>query len=67
MAVTIRSSIAGLVAVSGVLPPQFSALAAAYVIITATLGPLLAKYAEPIGWWWDQRPSRAPERRTLAS
>ena len=59
--------IAGLVAVSGVLPPQFSALAAAYVIITATLGPLLAKYAEPIGWWWDQRPSKATGGRTLAS
>lgn len=59
--------IAGLVAVSGVLPPQFSALAAAYVIITATLGPLLAKYAEPIGWWWDQRPSKEKASRTLAS
>lgn len=57
--------IAGLVAVSGVLPPEFSALAAAYILITATLGPLLAKYAEPIGWWWDQRPSKDQGSRTL--
>lgn len=54
--------IAGIVAVSGVLPDQFSALVAAYVLITATLGPLLAKYVEQVGWWWDQRPSRNPAR-----
>jgi CPA2 family monovalent cation:H+ antiporter-2 len=51
--------IAGLVAVSGALPAQFSALVAAYVLLTAILGPLLAKYAEPVGWWWQQRPARA--------
>ncbi|MFY9231037.1 MAG: cation:proton antiporter [Candidatus Nanopelagicales bacterium] len=58
--------IAGLVAVSGVLPEQFAALVAAYVLLTASIGPLLAKYAEPIGWWWDQRPSRDQRSRTLA-
>lgn len=50
--------IAGLVAVSGALPAQFQAFAAAYVLITALLGPLLARYVEPLGWWWDQRPAR---------
>jgi CPA2 family monovalent cation:H+ antiporter-2 len=51
--------IAGLVAVSGALPGDFSALVAAYVLITATMGPLLARYVERVGWWWDQRPARA--------
>ena len=55
--------IAGLVAVSLVLPPTFQAFVAAYVLITATAGPLLARFAEPIGWWWQQRPPRG--RRTL--
>lgn len=55
--------IAGLVAVSFVLPSTFQAFVAAYVLITATAGPLLARFAEPIGWWWEQRPPR--ERRTL--
>ena len=48
--------IAGIAAVSTVLPGQFQAFVAAYVLITATVGPLLARYAEPVGWWWDQRP-----------
>lgn len=51
--------IAGLVAISAVLPSSFDALVAAYVLITATLGPLLARYVEPVGWWWDQRPIRS--------
>lgn len=59
--------IAGIVAVSGVLPDQFTALVAAYVLITATVGPLLAKYVESIGWWWDQRPPRGTESRTLGT
>ncbi|MGA1481074.1 MAG: cation:proton antiporter [Candidatus Nanopelagicales bacterium] len=52
--------IAGLVAVSGVLPPQFQAFVAAYVLLTATAGPLLARWVEPVGWWWEQRPGRVP-------
>ena len=55
--------IAGIVAVSLVLPPTFQAFVAAYVLITASAGPLLARFAEPIGWWWEQRPPR--RRRTL--
>jgi CPA2 family monovalent cation:H+ antiporter-2 len=50
--------IAGLVAVSGVLPPTFQAFVAAYVLITATAAPFLARWAEPFGWWWEQRPGR---------
>ena len=54
--------IAGLVAVSGVLPGEFSALVAAYVLMTAAAGPVLARFVEPIGWWWDQRPRAVPSR-----
>ncbi len=57
--------ITGLVAVSLALPSNFLALVATYVLITATAGPVLARFAEPIGWWWTQRPSR--RRRTLES
>ena len=51
--------IAGLVAVGLVLPPEFQAFVAAYVLITASAGPLLARFVEPLGWWWQQRPPRA--------
>ena len=50
--------IAGLVAVSGILPPTFQAFVAAYVLITAFAAPFLARWAEPLGWWWEQRPGR---------
>jgi len=49
--------IAGIAAVSTMLPGQFQAFVAAYVLITASIGPVLARYAEPVGSWWDQRPS----------
>jgi len=52
--------IAGLVAVSGVLPPTFEALVAAYVLITAGIAPIIARFVEPLGWWWDQRPRNVP-------
>ncbi|MHC8495814.1 MAG: cation:proton antiporter [Actinomycetes bacterium] len=55
--------IAGLVVISGVLPPNFNALVATYVLLTATIAPIMARFAEPLGWWWDQRPRRP--RRTL--
>ncbi len=48
--------IAGIAAVSTILPGQFQAFVAAYVLITAAIGPVLARFAEPVGWWWDQRP-----------
>ena len=47
--------IAGLAAASTVLPPQFQAFVAAYVLITATAGPILARFSEPWGWRWQQR------------
>lgn len=47
--------IAGIAAVSTILPGQFQAFVAAYVLITASIGPVLARYAEPVGSWWDQR------------
>ena len=47
--------IAGIAAVSTILPGQFQAFVAAYVLITATIGPVLARFAEPVGSWWDQR------------
>ncbi|MDP4689960.1 MAG: cation:proton antiporter [Candidatus Nanopelagicales bacterium] len=54
--------IAGLVAVSLVLPPEFQALVAAYVLITASAGPILARFVEPFAWWWQQRPPRKRRR-----
>jgi len=48
--------IAGIAAVSTILPGEFQAFVAAYVLITAGIAPILARYAEPVGWWWDQRP-----------
>lgn len=47
--------IAGLAAASTALPPQFQAFVAAYVLITATAGPILARFSEPWGWRWQQR------------
>ena len=52
--------IAGLVAGAAVIGDGFQAFAAAYILLTAALGPILARFAEPVGWWWDQRPSRSP-------
>lgn len=51
--------IAGIVAAAAVLDGRFQAFAAAYILLTATIGPVLARFAEPLGWWWDQRPSRS--------
>ncbi|MDA3021854.1 MAG: cation:proton antiporter [Actinomycetota bacterium] len=55
--------IAGIAAVSTVLTDQFQAFVAAYVLLTAAIGPVLARYAEPVGWWWDQRPGAARSKR----
>lgn len=54
--------IAGIVATGAVLPDQFQALVAAYVLMTAALAPLLARLAEPLGWWLEQRPNRDGHR-----
>lgn len=52
--------IAGLAATSTLLPSDFQALVAGYILITATAGPILARFAEQVGWWWDQRPRAVP-------
>ncbi|APF41336.1 cation:proton antiporter [Neomicrococcus aestuarii] len=41
--------IAGLGVSSGAVPAELAALATAYVMILAILGPIIAKYAEPLG------------------
>ncbi|WP_432497030.1 cation:proton antiporter [Kineococcus gypseus] len=46
--------IAGLATAAG-LDPQLAALAAAYVLTMAVLGPVLARYADPFGRWWVRR------------
>lgn len=48
--------IAGLAATSTLLPSSFQAVVAGYILITATAGPILARFSEQVGWWWDQRP-----------
>lgn len=52
--------IAGLAATSTLLPSSFQALVAGYILITATAGPILARFSEQVGWWWDQRPKAVP-------
>ena len=52
--------IAGLAVTAGVRP-QLGSLAAAYVLVLAVAGPLLARGAEPLGRWWTaRRASRQP-------
>jgi CPA2 family monovalent cation:H+ antiporter-2 len=53
--------IAGLAAGSGMVAPGFAALAAAYVLILAVAGPLLARAGEPLGRWVARRASRRRE------
>lgn len=48
--------IASLVVSAGTLPAAMTAFIAAYLIVTAVLAPVLARFAEPVGWWWQQRP-----------
>jgi CPA2 family monovalent cation:H+ antiporter-2 len=48
--------IAALVVTSSALPSEVSAFIAAYVVITAVAAPVLARFAEPLGWFLQQRP-----------
>lgn len=50
--------IAGLALTSTLLPPAFHALVATYVLITAAVAPIMARFIEPIGWRLDQRRQR---------
>jgi len=47
--------IASLAATSAALPAEIGALIAAYLISTAVVAPILARFAEPVGWWLTQR------------
>lgn len=51
--------IASLVATAPVLPDEIAAFIAAYLIATAVLAPVMARFAEPVGWWLQQRPRSA--------
>ena len=55
--------IAGLATGSGIIAPGFAALAAAYVLILAITGPLIARGGEPLGRWVAGRATRRMERR----
>jgi len=54
--------IAGL-AVTAHARPQLGALAAAYVLVLAVVGPLLARGAEPLGRWLFRGRTRRPAQR----
>ncbi len=51
--------IAGLAVASGVVPPELAALATAYVLIMAMVGPLAARFVEPLVGLL-RRPVRGP-------
>lgn len=51
--------VAGIAAMSPVLPPRFVALVTTYVLITAIAAPLLARFAEPLGQRFSRRPEPA--------
>lgn len=51
--------IAGLAVASGVVPDELAALATAYVLLMAILGPLAARYVEPVLKAFS-RPARVP-------
>ena len=51
--------IASLVVASSALPERVPAFIAAYVVVTAVLAPVLARFAEPVGTWIENRPTNA--------
>jgi CPA2 family monovalent cation:H+ antiporter-2 len=55
--------IAGLATGSGIIAPGFAALAAAYVLILAITGPLIARAGEPVGRTVARRLTARRERR----
>lgn len=58
--------IAGLATGAGVVAPGFAALAAAYVLILAVTGPLIARAGEPVGRSLARRVLRRREQRERA-
>ena len=59
--------IAGLATGSGIIAPGFAALAAAYVLILAITGPLIARGGEPLGRWAVRQITRRRERGERAA
>jgi monovalent cation:H+ antiporter-2, CPA2 family len=55
--------IAGLATGSGIVAPGLGALAAAYVLILAVAGPLIARAGDPLGRWVAGRAARRGELR----
>lgn len=53
--------IAGLAVASGVVPRELAAMATAYVLLMAVLGPLAARYVEPLAKPFIRRPAVAPQ------
>ncbi|KRE68188.1 MULTISPECIES: cation:proton antiporter [Micrococcaceae] len=53
--------IAGLAVASGVVPRELAALATAYVLLMGVLGPLAARYVEPLARPFIRRPAVAPQ------
>ena len=51
--------IAGLAVASGRVDDKLAALATAYVLLMAILGPIAAKYVEPVGTWFARRRATA--------
>lgn len=50
--------IASLVVAGSALPAQVPAFIAAYIIVSAVIAPIMARFAEPVGHWLEQRPSQ---------
>jgi CPA2 family monovalent cation:H+ antiporter-2 len=59
--------IAGLATGSGIVAPGLAALAAAYVLILAVVGPLVARTGDPLGRRFAARIARRAERRARRS
>jgi len=58
--------IAGLATGAGIVAPGFAALAAAYVLILAITGPLVARAGEPLGRTVARRITQRRDRRALS-
>lgn len=50
--------VAGLATASGVVEPQLGPLAAAYVLLMAVSGPIVARFAEPVARWVRRQAER---------
>ena len=58
--------IAGLAVTAGI-EPALGPLATAYVLILVIVGPLTARYTEPLASWWSRRAEGRRETREASS